>query len=166
MKKKRELVLRKIKVAFFVLFFVAFTVFGFSELSENFKTFLDSNGELISTLAHPTNKFIRSYVNSDDYLVIISKSSFTDSIQELDIYISEDFSNFEVISDDSFIPAFTAIEIVKDLLVDVIKNIEEESDSSWQVKSFVKVVLEKIDDMDGRQLSYCILVIRWFNFDS
>lgn len=160
---QKKLLSRKIILVFLIC--IVFTVAGMGWISENFRSFLTSNGELISTLAHPTNEFVRSYMNSDDYLVIISKSSFTGSIQKLKIYIPESFDEFEVISDDSFVPAFMAIGFVKDILVDFIKDEEFDSDSSEGVNRLANAIFEKIDDMDGRQLSYCILLLRWVTFN-
>jgi hypothetical protein len=135
-----------------------------AKITETFRNFLYSNAELVSRLAHPTNEYIDAYVDSADKLVIISKSIFTDSRQELKIYISEDFKTFEVISDDSFVPAFTAIELIKDLLIDIIKDIKAESSDSGEENKLIQAVLDKIDDLDGKQLSYVILFLRWMDY--
>lgn len=135
-----------------------------AEITENFRNFLYSNGEFISKLAHPTNDYIESYVNSDDYLLITSKSNFTDSRQKLKIYISEDFQNFEIISDDSFILAFAALELIKDVFVDIIKDFREDTSHSEEQNQLALKFLNKIGEMDGQQLAYVIVLIKWIDY--
>jgi hypothetical protein len=117
------------------------TIYG--KITEKFRNFLYSNGALICGLAHPTNEYIDSYVNSEEILVITSRSVFTDSRQILKIYISEDFETFEVIRDDSFVPAFTVIEFLKDLLVDIIKDFIENSEDSDEKNKLARAILKK-----------------------
>ena len=150
-------------LVFLVIFMIiSTTIYG--KITEKFRNFLYSNGALICGLAHPTNEYIDSYVNSEDILVITSRSVFTDSRQILKIYISEDFETFEVISDDSFVPAFTAIEFLKDLLVDIIKDFIENSEDSDEQNKLARAILKKIDDMDGKQLSYAIILLKWLDY--
>lgn len=147
-----------------IIFLWIITGFAFSEHSERLKNFLTSNGELISRLAHPTNDYIDCYVDSDDNLVISNKCSISDSYQVLKIYLSSDFETFRVVQDDDFMPAFTATEILKDLLTDLIRDYERNSRDSSDENKFIRSVLDKIDEMDGQQLTHVILIIRWLQY--
>jgi hypothetical protein len=149
-------------VVLVIFIIISSTIYG--KITEKFRNFLYSNGKLICGLAHPTSEYIDSYVNSEDILVITSRSIFTDSLQILKIYISEDFETFEVISDDSFVPAFTAIEFLKDLLVDIIKDFIENSEDSDEQNKLARAILKKIDDLDGKQLSYAIILLKWLDY--
>jgi hypothetical protein len=160
--KQKSVISKKAIYLFIVVCLLCGTLFA--EITENFRNFLYSNGELISRLAHPTNEYIDAYVDSNDYLVIASKSVFTDSRQRLKIFISQDFKTFEVISDDSFVPAFAAIGLIKDLLIDIIKDFSEDSTHSEEQNQFVRTVLDKIDEMDGQQLAYVIVLLKWIDY--
>jgi len=145
--------------------FVLFVLNGtLCSLNERFRNFLYSNAKLINGLAHPTNEYVSSYIDDEDNLVIKNKCSLTDSYQVLKIYISPDLETFEVLRDDDFMSAFTATELLKDILIDIIKDIEKNSRDSDEENKVARAILEKIDDMDGKQLSHIIILLKWLDY--
>jgi len=148
-----------------VFFAVMLMAIGLSaEFSESFKRFLKSNAEMISMLAHPSNDYVRSYIDDYDNLVIINRCSFTDDTQVLKIYISSDLDSFDVIRDDDFFPAFAATEIMSDLLLEVVESIEEEISESEDANRLAKQIIEKADEMDGQQLTHAILMLKYIDY--
>jgi len=153
---------KKAFYAFILVFIISGTLNA--GLSRKFKNFLYSNAELISRLAHPTNDYVSSYVDDDDNLVIKNKCSMTNDYQILKIYISSDLDTFKVLRDDDFMPAFAATELLKELVIDIIKEIEENSRDSKSENKFIRKVLDEADNMNGKQLAHVIVVLKWIDY--
>jgi hypothetical protein len=155
---------RVVSVFVVILLLVTCLSMPVQALSERFEGFLIDSAEMICRFAHPTNSFVRSYINDYGTLVIVSRSSFSDSIQYLKIRISEDFDTFKVISDDSWVPAFAAVSIIKNFLVDLIRDISEDSSSSDSQRRVANVIFDKIEEMNGLELAYGVLIMKWLGY--
>jgi len=124
--------------------------------------FLEEAAEVIAFLAHPSSEIYSTSVSSKGSYGIISvtyKSAWTGDYFDAKFKVGFGSGKFirsiDVISDEAFMPAFTATTNVKDIIADIL--IEDE-DAVYEAASVVERFTGKdLSEFDGGDL--CLLIL-------
>jgi len=115
----------------------------------------------LALLAHPTLTFSHGdfWIESDKVWINIY---YTDRTVELSIKRNGNlFTNIDVISDPSFIPAFLGIELIKGVVLDMIETPQDQANLSY----FEQVVGRTIHEMSGTHMACFVITIGLLNDD-
>ena len=156
---------RAFRVIFLIIFFVAPTrVFSQSNLFNFFKY---KGLETISFYAHPTNTRIvgRSIVNDYKNWVDIG-IRYKEAITILRIYkggFPLYFKEIEVLNDDDDFPAFVAVGLFKNSVLEIYKNSDEYK--RQRVKSALEnYYMTKFENMNGKELALLALNLEYIDY--
>ena len=145
---------------FFLLFLITITS-NYSNAQSMSDYFKYEGVALLAGLAHPTNTYKSgSYsVYRDEVRVTIKYENYT---TKLKIRRSGDFfTRVEVTSDTDWWPAFTASEIIKDLIIEAL---EEDRESREALSQLEKWFNKKLYDMTGTEMACVLLTVGWFGY--
>lgn len=129
--------------------------------SQTMESFVYNEGiELLAKLAHPTNTFksAKYRVESNSIWVDIYYEGYN---TELRINRSGDFfTGVEVIYDNDFVNPFSAVGLLKDLVVDYIND-----NSDVKTKNdFERLINKAISNMNGQDVACLIFTLAWFDY--
>lgn len=124
--------------------------------------FLEEVAEVVAFLAHPTSEIYSTSVSSSGSSGTISvtyKSAWTGDYFDAKFKIRFGFGkvikSVDVISDEAFLPAFTATTFVKEILEDILM---EDEDTVYEAVGVVESYIGKtVDEFDGED--FCLFIL-------
>ena len=160
------------KKMFFCLLISASPIFSQSSVESFFK----DNVKLICGLAHPSVDYKYSEVTRYGSNIKMS-IYYYNSISEVDHQLKLSFrvnsngfpERISVESDSAFFPPFSATELIKDFLIDALKDSYNEAQAnsddpdSYFERKLIEKLLNEMGNMSGQELTLSILQLGWLD---
>jgi hypothetical protein len=138
----------------------------FAGYNSKLADFLYSTGaKELAGLAHPTNTFASARWEIEDDYVYVYIEYGDDYKTNVKINISTGwFTKINVTYDNDFFPPFLAIEGMKDLILELLKDDKNKEEEKKRVSDFEKYLNKKIEDMTGKELACLYMNLIWFDY--
>ncbi len=132
--------------------------FCFSQSMDDF--FRSKGVGIVAECAHPTNTFVSGQFTVDDSYVWV-RVDYKKRPTIVKIFRDGNwFTGIDVIEDDDpWMSPFGAIENIKDLAIDYIKN-----NSNQQKSKFEQRINKTIANMNGKELTCLALTLEWWSY--
>lgn len=138
---------------------VAISSFCFAQNMESY--FKYEGVRTLAFMAHPTNTFKTGQYNVYNNKVWVKIYYENNYVTELEVYRSGDvFTGIRIIRDNDWAYPFTGIALIKDLVIELAKEAEDQRALSIMEKALNKT----LEYMDGEDLAITALTIGWYGY--
>jgi hypothetical protein len=148
-----------------ILFCCAFTSTHAQNTQETIERYFYTQGvKTLAVLAHPTNTYLNGTYrveNNTTYISIYYEDGIYTKLKVKKGILF--FLNIEVLDNNDIISPFTAIEFLKDAILELIKD---DPEMERNKTDFERKFDKRLEDMNGIELACLCLSLDWLSFPS
>ncbi len=149
-----------------ILLAVLFTLsFLNKSISQSLEQFVKNEGaETLARLAHPTGTYKQGFYKMENDGVII-EVHYTDGVKTR-VKLTQAkgwFTGVEVLHDSDFFPPFLAVELIKNVLLELSKEMDE--GQAYRIQSSYEKWLDKrLYEFSGKDITLLVMTLGWADY--
>jgi hypothetical protein len=138
-----------------------------SEAQSTSSFFREEGVKCLAAAAHPTNGYSRGEYEEHSENVVRVKIWYKEGYTT-ELRVRREgrfFTRITVVSDTDWFPPFLAIEAIKDLVYEIIRDEDEVGeDAESTVSAFERLINRTVDEMTGENLACLALTLGWLAY--